>query len=95
MAGYASAKPRVAVSMQIGTLSFVTAVDLCSKINTALRQSILSHAHITRSHICSHGNGGIFTVLTAQNIFVYLAMSHTRKVISPVSTLAPSHYEYN
>ena len=31
MAGYASVKPRAAVSMQTGMLSFVTGVDLCSK----------------------------------------------------------------
>jgi len=31
MAGYASAKQRAAVSMQTGTLSFATGVDLCSK----------------------------------------------------------------
>jgi len=41
MAGYASAKPHVAVSMQTGTLSFATGVDLCSKYG--IRQIISLH----------------------------------------------------
>ena len=84
MAGYASAKPCAAVSMQAAMLSFVSGVVLYSKY--LIKGNALSHTHITHSHICSHGNSDIITVIKKpncyQSILVYLAMSHRRMVAS-------------
>ena len=94
MAGYASTKLCASVSMQTGTFSFMTGVDLCSKYRIKGLLP-LSHTHIMRSHICSHGNGNIFTVIKTmncyQNILVYLAMSHMHvHVTIPVVDLLPT-----
>ena len=50
MADYASAKPRSAVPMQTGTLSFATGVDLCSKCKSVYNPPTPQHRGITNTY---------------------------------------------
>ena len=51
MAGYASAKLRGTVSMQTGTLSFATGIDLCGKYGIKAKHFSESCAHHAQSHL--------------------------------------------
>ena len=56
-------------------------VSICAA-NTTLKVKHSSESRVHHEHICSHGNGDMFTVIKTvncyENILVYLAMSHMR-----------------